>query len=256
MKRITPLILFVLAVALVVLLAQDVMADTGSVHGYISGRVTTTRNVSLADISVILVNASNTSQDVPGFNASCDQFGYFQFLDVPAGNYKAFAWGPYLSAGISNNVTVEDNVTYMCAVVLVPEPYYGNITSSRRSISPGETAELTITVYDFWETPVGPGKMVSLSIVGGSPVNLNPPYGLTDGHSQFKTTLTAPDNGSFTELQEFARGWNGTYYPLQKRIEAAAATPTPTASPSPAPTAAPNATATPTTAPNATATPT
>jgi len=262
MKRITPLILFVLAVALVVLLAQDVMADTGSVHGYISGRVTTTRNVSLADISVILVNASNTSQDVPGFNASCDQFGYFQFLDVPAGNYKAFAWGPYLSAGISNNVTVEDNVTYMCAVVLVPEPYYGNITSSRRSISPGETAELTITVYDFWETPVGPGRMISLSITGGSPVNLNPPYGLTDANSQFKTTLTAPDNGSYTEIQEFARGWNGTYYPLQKRLEEVAATPTPTATPAPnatatpAPTAAPSATVTPTAVPSATPTPT
>jgi hypothetical protein len=246
MKLITPLILFVLAVALVALLPPGMAAGAGSVHGYISGRVTTTHNVSLTDVSVILVNASNTSEDIAGFKVTCDQNGFFQFLDVPAGNYKAFAWGPYLSAGMSNNITIEDNVTYSCAVVLVPEPYYGNIAASQTSIPlEGGTTQLTITVYDYWENPVGPGKMITTHTTAGL---LDPPYGMTDERSQFKTTLTAPDNGSYAEIQEFARGWNGTYYPLQKRIEAAAPTPTPTptAQPSVTPTPVPSATPLPT----------
>ena len=135
---------------------------------------------------------------------------------MPNGTYKALAYGPYLSAGMSNNVTVDENVTYYCAIVLVPQPYYGNMTVSENPIGlEGEKTEITITVYDYWENPVGPGWMVTTHTTAGT---LDPLYGLTDANSQFRTTLTSPDNGSYAEINEFIRGWNGTYYPLQKRI--------------------------------------
>jgi len=266
MKLIPPIKLTVLALALVALATPGALANPGGVHGYISGRVTTMHDVNMTDISVFLVNASNTSEEIPGFNGSCDQFGFFQFVDVPNGTYKAFAWGPYLSAGSSNNITVDDNVTYPAAIVLVPQPFYGNITVSKNPIPlEGATTQITITVYDYWNNPVGAGWMVSTHTTAGT---LDPLYGLTDANSQFKTTLTSPDNGSYAEINEFVRGWNGTYYPLQKNVTVAEATPVPSATPSPtgqpsatptaAPTAAPNATATPapSASPTATAKPT
>ena len=261
MKLITPLNLIVLVLALVMALAltalPDAVASADGVHGYISGRVTTTHGANVTDISVILVNASNTSEEMPGYVSSVDQFGFFQFLDVPNGTFKALAYGPYLSAGVSNNVTVDDNVTYYCAIVLVPQPYYGNMTVSENPIPlEGAKTEITITVYDYWENPVGPGWMVTTHTTAGT---LDPLYGLTDANSQFRTTLTSPDNGSYAEINEFIRGWNGTYYPLQKRITVVEATPTPTptATPNPSPTAQLSATPTPvpTVSPNATATP-
>ncbi len=190
---------------------------------------------------------------LPGYSASVDQFGFFQFLDVPNGTFKAVAWGPYLSAGSSNNITVDDNVTYYCAIVLVPQPYYGNMTVSRNPIDlEGDTTVITITVYDYWENPVGPGWMVTTHTTAGT---LDPLYGLTDANSQFRTTLTSPDNGSYAEVEDFVRGWNGTYYPLMQRITVEDDTPTPT--PGPSPTAQPSVTPTPapTATPNATATP-
>jgi PGF-CTERM protein len=253
MKRITPLLLFIFALALALVALPDALASPAGVHGYISGRVTTMNNVNVTDISVILVNASNTSEEIPGYSSSVDQFGFFQFLDVPNGTFKALAYGPYLSAGVSNNVTVDDNVTYYCAIVLVPQPYYGNMTVSENPIPlEGAKTDITITVYDYWENPVGPGWMVTTHTTAGT---LDPLYGLTDANSQFRTTLTSPDNGSYAEINEFIRGWNGTYYPLQKRITVVEATPTPT--PNPSPTAQPSATPTPapTATPNATATP-
>jgi PGF-CTERM protein len=259
MKLVTPLLLLILALALAVLVAPGTVASTDdSVHGYITGRVTTTHNVDMTDIEVILVNASNTTEEIPGFNATCDQLGFYQFSGVPAGTYNVFAWGPHLSAGMSNNVTVADNVTYWSAIVLVPQPYYGNMTVSRNPIPlEGAKTGITITVYDFWEEPVGPGWMISVHTTAGT---LDPLYGLTDANSQFKTTLTSPDTGSYAEVTEHVRGWNGTYYPLQKRITVVNATPTPTPTPAatPSPTAQPSATPTaaPTVIPNATATPT
>jgi hypothetical protein len=266
MKLITPLNLIVFVLALAVLAIPGAFASQDGVHGYISGRVTAMHDVNMTDISVILVNSSNTSEEMPGFSASVDQFGFFQFIDVPNGTYKAMAWGPYLSAGSSNNITVDDNVTYTAAIVLVPQPYYGNMTVSKNPIPlEGATTEITITVYDYWEEPVGAGWMVTTHTTAGT---LDPLYGLTDANSQFRTTLTSPDNGSYAEINEFVRGWNGSYYPLQKRVTVVDVTPTPTpgpsptagpsATPTPAPTATPNATATPvpSASPTATATPT
>jgi PGF-CTERM protein len=255
MKLITPLKLIVLLLAMVALAIPGALASQDGVHGYISGRVTTTHDLNMTEISVILVNASNTSEEIPGYSASVDQFGFFQFLDVPNGTYKAVAWGPYLSAGSSNNLTIDDNVTYYCAIVLVPQPYYGNMTVSKNPIDlEGDTTVITITVYDYWENPVGPGWMVTTHTTAGT---LDPLYGLTDANSQFKTTLTSPDNGSYAEVEDFVRGWNGTYYPLMRRIQVEDDTPTPTPTPNPSPTAQPSATPTPvpTAIPNATATP-
>ncbi|HEY3273911.1 MAG TPA: PGF-CTERM sorting domain-containing protein [Methanocella sp.] len=259
MKLITPLNLFVLvlAVALAIGLATlpDAVASTDGVHGYISGRVTTTHGVNVTSINVILVNASNTSEKIPGFSTTVDQLGFYQFLDVPNGTFSVLAYGPYLSAGKSNNITVDENVTYWGAIVLVPQPYYGNMTVSENPIPlEGAKTEITITVYDYWENPVGPGWMVTTHTTAGT---LDPLYGLTDANSQFRTTLTSPDNGSYAEINEFIRGWNGSYYPLQKRITVVEATPTPTPTPNPSPTAQPSVTPTPvpTAAPNATATP-
>jgi hypothetical protein len=261
MKLISPLNLIVLVLALAALAIPGALASPGGVHGYISGRVTTaSHSVNMTDVSVILVNASNTSEELPGYQASVDQFGFFQFIDVPNGTYKAVARAPYLSVGSSNNVTVDDNVTYYCAIVLVPQPYYGNMTVSRNPIPlEGAKTEITITVYDYWENPMGPGWMVTTHTTAGT---LDPLYGLTDANSQFKTTLTSPDTGSYAEISEFVRGWNGSYYPLQKRITVVNATPAPTLNPSPTaqpsvtPTPLPSATPTPTATPNATATPT
>jgi PGF-CTERM protein len=262
MKSIIPPILFILTLVLLLVAVPAALANQDGVHGYISGRMTTMHDLNVTDISVFLVNASNTSEEIPGFSASVDQFGFFQFLDVPNGTFKAVARGPYLSAGSSNNITVDDNVTYYCAIVLVPQPYYGNMTVSRNPIDPeGDTTVITITVYDYWENPIGPGWMVTTHTTAGT---LDPLYGLTDANSQFRTTLTSPDNGSYAEVEDFVRGWNGTYYPLMQRITIEDVTPTPSPSaqpsvtPTPVPTPTSNATATPvpSVSPTATAKPT
>ena len=253
MKSITPILMFVLVLVLGGDGHTGCAASQDGVHGYISGRVTTTARCDMTDISVLLVNASNTSEEIPGFSASATSSASSSSLDVPNGTFKAVAWGPYLSAGSSNNITVNDNVTYYCAIVLVPQPYYGNMTVSKNPIDlEGDTTVITITVYDYWENPVGPGWMVTTHTTAGM---LDPLYGLTDANSQFRTTLTSPDNGSYAEVEDFVRGWNGTYYPLMKRITVEDVTPTPT--PNPSPTAQPSATPTPvpTATPNETATP-
>jgi len=248
MKLITPINLIVLVLALVLALSlaalPDAVASADGVHGYISGRVTAVNNANVTDINVILVNASNTSEEIANYSSPVDQFGFFQFLAVPNGTYKALAYGPHLSAGMSNNITIEDNVTYAAAIVLVPQPYYGNMTVSKNPLDlEGAKTEITITVYDYWENPVGPGWMVTTHTTAGT---LDPLYGLTDANSQFRTTLTSPDNGSYAEINEFIRGWNGTYYPLQKRITVVEATPMPTPTPTPTPTPNPSATPSPT----------
>jgi hypothetical protein len=257
MKSITPILMFILVLGLAVMSLPIAAASAGGMQGYITGRVTTTtHDVDMRDVAVILVNASNTTEEIPGFNATCDQSGFFQFSGVPAGNYNVFAWGPHLSAGMSNNITVEGNVTYWGAIVLAPQPYYGNMTVSKNPIPlEGAKTEILITVYDYWENPVGPGWMITTHTTAGT---LDPLYGVTDANSQFRTTLTSPDNGSYAEVNEFARGWNGTYYPLQQRITVVNATPTATPTSGPSPTAQPSATPTaaPTATPNATATPT
>ncbi|MGA9139818.1 MAG: PGF-CTERM sorting domain-containing protein [Methanocella sp.] len=239
-------------------IAAPASAQSVATNGSISGHVATVQNVTMSQITVILVNASNTSEDIPGFETAPDASGYFQFIDVPFGNYQAFAWGPFLSAGMSNNITVDANVTYPCSIILKPEAFYGNMTVSQNPIPlEGATTEITITAYDFWEHPIGPGIMISVHTTAGT---LNPLYGYTDANSQFRTTLTSPDTGSYAEIQEYAEGWNGTFYPLQKRVESVTTitpTPSPTATVTPAPNATPTGSVTPspTAVPNATATP-
>lgn len=261
MMRVTPpklLILILALAAIVAVTATDAVAGTDGVYGHISGQVATSRNVSMSNVSVFLVNASNTSERIPGFTTPVDQNGFFQFTEVPNGTYKAAAWGPYLSMGFSTNITIEDDVTYSATILLVPQPYWGNMTVSRNPIPlEGAKTEITVTVYDYWENPVGPGWKISMHTTAGT---LDPTVGFTDENSQFRTTLTSPDSGSYAEITEHVRGWNGTYYPLQKRMTVVDATPTaspsPTARPSVTPTPLPSATPTPTVAPNATTAPT
>jgi hypothetical protein len=258
MKCITPILLLTLVFALGVI-ATPAAAQGLATNGSISGHVATVQNVTMSQIKVILVNASNTSESIPGFETAPNENGNFQFTDVPNGTYRAFAWGPFLAAGMSSDIPVVDNVTYTCSVILKPEAFYGNMTVSQNPIPlEGATTEITITAYDFWENPIGPGVMISVHTTAGW---LDPLYGYTDANSQFKTTLTSPDIGSYAEIQEFAQGWNGTFYPLQKRVQVVTATVTPTPAPTatvtPAPNATPTGTATPspTAVPNATATP-
>lgn len=250
MKPITPLKIFMILMVLAPVALPASAASPDTVHGGVSGHVSTSYNVPMADVQVMLVNASNTSETIGNFSMAVDSNGFFQFTGVPSGDYKAFAWGSHLATGMSNNISVSENVTYNCAVVLVPEPFYSNMTVSRNPIYlEGDTTQITVTLYDYWENRMKDGWMVTMSTTAG---RLDPPYGLTTDNGQFTTTLISPDVGNYATVSPFARGKNGTYYPLQKRIEAVNlnATPTPaptaTAQPSPTVTVSPNATAVPT----------
>lgn len=252
MKLLTPLMIIVAMMTVAATAAPAASTAQSAVSGAISGHVSTSYAVPMSGVQVMLVNASNTSESIGNFTASVDQNGFFQFTGVPAGNYKAFAWGPHLATGVSSNISVAENVTYNCAVVLVPEPYYSNMTVSKNPIYlEGDTTQITVTLYDYWDNRMKDGWMVSMYTTAG---RLDPPYGLTSSNGQFTTTLISPDTGDYATVNVSVRAKNGTYYPTQKRIEAVTvnATPTPaptaTAQPTPAPTATaqPNATAVPT----------
>jgi cell division septation protein DedD len=259
MKRITPLILFVLALGLALAVVPGALASDGP-HGSIAGRVMTGNNLTYSDISVVLVNATNTSQVFSNLTSKVDSNGFFQLTNVPFGDYKAMAQGPFLASGMSNHVNVTEAVTYWCAVALTTAPYYSNTTVTKNPIPlEGATTEIIVTVYDYWKNPVGAGLFVELTTTAGT---LKPYWGTTDEKSQFHSILTSPDNGSYAEIQPYSMFDNATYYPLQKIdssgqvLPAPSPMPSPTAIPSVTPTPVPSPTAEPTAAPNATATPT
>jgi hypothetical protein len=252
MRNIAPILIFVLALGLALVLVPGTLASDGP-YGSIAGRVMTGSNITYSDISVVLVNATNTSEIIPNFTSQVDSNGFFQFTQVPFGDYKAMARGPFLASGMSNHVNITEDVTYWCAISLTSAPYYSNTTVTKNPIPlEGAKTEITVTVYDYWKNPVGQGLFVELTTTAGT---LSPYWGQTDEKSQFQSTLTSPDNGSYAEIQPYSLFDNGTYYPLLK-IDSLSGEVMPTPSAIPSPTAIPTATPAPTAAPNVTATPT
>ncbi|WP_048198034.1 carboxypeptidase-like regulatory domain-containing protein [Methanocella arvoryzae] len=231
------IILITTLVLLIITATAVSVAQTPAVNASISGRVSSATGAPITDAQVMLVNASNTSEQIGNFTMPVDANGYYQFVNVPEGNLAVFAWSPNYASGLSNSVNVSEKVTYTANVVIVPEPYFVDIDVSQKVI-PLETGKSTITftVYDHWMNKVGAGWFITTHTTAGT---LDPLYGETDANSQFKTTISAPMEGTNATVEVFARAKNGTYYPLQMTV----VTPTPTPTVTPTVTATPNATA-------------
>jgi hypothetical protein len=251
MKLLT--ILLITAMLMVLLITSTAaisFAQTPGANASISGRVSSSNGMVVTGAQVMIVNAANTSEQIANLTMPVDNNGNYQFTNVPHGNIAVFAWSPHFASGLSNSISINENVTYTANVVLIPEPYYVNITTSENVI-PLETgkATITFTVYDYWMNKSGPGWFITTYSTAGL---LNPLYGDTDANSQFTTTLSAPMEGTMATINISARAKNGTYYPLQM-IEGNNTTTTTTATTIPVPNATTNATATPVA--NATVTP-
>lgn len=252
MKPLTILLTMTTAILLLAVFATAFsFAQTPALNASISGRVSSSTDAPITGAQVMLVNSSNTSEQIGNFTMPVDSNGNYQFINVPTGNISVFAWCPTYASGLSNTLTVTEKVTYTANVVLIPEPFFVDIQTSEKVI-PLETgkATITFTVYDHWMKKVGSGWFITTHTTAGM---LDPPYGRTDSNSQFKTTISAPMEGTNATVEVFAEAKNGTYYPL-KMLEVS---PTPTPAVTPTATAAPNATAQATATPvaNATATP-
>ncbi len=249
MRRvIPPFILLVFAILLWVCLAPSATALTAG--GSISGKVffnTGNQNVP-SNTTVSLVNGSNVSEYVPGFNMTPDQNGFFQFTNVSNGFYKVYAWSPYYTEGYSAGITVTSNETYTGSVVLLALPYYANITSSTQSVRYGSSADITVQAADYWGRPVGSGWQILLRTTVGI---MNPDSAFTDKDGKVYSNLPWVDNRTPAEITAFAIATNGSSYGLQENVNLTVASPTPTVSP----TVNATPTASPTTAPNATAVP-
>ena len=235
------------------------------INASISGRVSSSSGAAVTGAQAMIVNASNTSEQIANLTMPVDNNGNYQFTNVPHGNIAVFAWSPHYASGMSNSIQIDQNVTYTANIVLIPEPFFVNITTSEKVI-PLETGKATIvfTVYDYWMNKAGPGWFITTYSTAGM---LDPLYGETDANSQFTTTLSAPMEGTMATINISAKAKNGTYYPLQT-LENNETTTTTTATTIPVTNVTTNATATPianvtvtpaatpTTIPTAAATPT
>lgn len=251
MRRvIPPYILLVFAILLCVFLAPYAAASTTS--GSISGKVffnTGDQKVPI-NTTVSLVNGSNVSEFIPGFNMTPDQNGFFQFTNVSNGFYKVYAWSPYYTEGYSAGIDVVTNDTYTASVVLLAMPYYANITSSTQSVRYGSSADLTVQVSDFWGRSVGSGWQILLRTTVGI---MTPDSAYTDANGKVYSNLPWVDNSTPAEITAFAIASNGSSYGLLENVNVTFASPTPTVNPTvnatPTATAAPNATAVPSATP-------
>ncbi|HMK46432.1 MAG TPA: carboxypeptidase-like regulatory domain-containing protein [Methanocella sp.] len=244
MKSVSLLIVLAVSIMLlgiVTLAPSFAQATPAAVNASISGKVSSSTGVSINGTQVMLVNASNTSEAIDNFTMQVGTDGFYQFTNVPAGNFSVFAWAPMYSTGISNPIETTGSVSYTANVVLEPEPYYVDIQTSSTSI-PLETgkATVTFTIYDYWMKKIGKGWFITTYSTQGQ---LDPLYGYTNDDSQFVTTLSAPMEGNMTTINISAKALNGTYYPLQMAPSNTTATTVPFVSPSPNATV--NATATP-----------
>ena len=216
-----------------------------NMNGSVSGKVffnTGNQNVP-ANTIVSLVNGSNVSEYVGGYNTTPDQNGFFQFTNVSNGFYKVYAWSPYYTEGYSAGINVTSNDTYTGSVVLLAMPYYANITASTQHVVYGSSADLVILVSDYWGRPVGSGWQILLRTTVGI---MNPDSAYTDKDGKVTSNLPWVDNSTPAEITAFAISSNGSSYPLQENINLTVVAPSPTVSPSvnatPTATAAPNAT--------------
>jgi len=210
---------------------------------------------------VNLVNGSNASEHIPGFNATPDENGFFQFTNVSRGFYRVYAWSPYYAEGYSEGLNVTMNDTYTRSVVLLAMPYYANMTTNTPHVTYGSSADITVQVNDYWGHPVGAGWQILLRSSVGI---LDPDSAFTDKDGKVYTSLPWADNSTPAEITAFAISTNGSSYGLEENFElvtpTATAAPTVSVTPTASPTIAPNATttvtATPTAFPTATPTPT
>ncbi|HTY89869.1 MAG TPA: carboxypeptidase-like regulatory domain-containing protein [Methanocella sp.] len=226
--------------------------------GSISGKVFFNTGQAVPEGTVVkLVNGSNESDYIAGFNVTPDQNGFYQFVNVSHGFYKVYAWSPYYAEGYSDGLFVTTNETYTSSVVLIAMPYYANITASTYHVTYGNSADITVQVNDYWGRSVGPGWQILLRTTVGM---LNPDSAFTDNNGKVYSNLPWEDNTTPADITAFAISSNGSSYGLEENITVATATATPTVTasvtvtPTASPTVAPNATVT--IMPTATALPT
>lgn len=231
--------------------------------GSISGKVFFNTGQAVPGGTVVkLVNGSNESDYIAGFNVTPDQNGFYQFTNVSHGFYRVYAWSPYYVEGYSDGLYVTMNETYTSSVVLLAMPYYANMTATTYHVTYGNSADITVQVNDYWGRPVSSGWQILLRTTVGI---LHPDSAFTDNNGRVYSNLPWEDNTSPAEITAFAISSNGSSYGLEENITVVTATvspsvtPSASASPIASPTVAPNATttvsATPTAIPTATATP-
>ena len=263
MRILTPPIILI-ATAIFVCICMALPATSDSITGgSISGMVffnTGNQNVPNGTI-VSIVNGSNVSEYIPGYNMTPDSNGFFQFTNVSPGFYKVYAWSPYYTEGYSAGINVTSNDTYTASIVLLAMPYYGNITSNTQYVRYQSEADITIQLSDYWGRPVGSGWLVMMRTTVGV---LDPDSAYTDKDGKVYSKLPWVNNSSPANITAYTRSTNGSSYPLEEYVEVVQATPVPSATinPTVTPTIVPNATAVvtptavPTAVPTTTATPT
>ena len=252
MRRIIPpFILLVFALLLCACLAPSAAAaDTGaSIAGKVFFNIGGVNQSIPADTNVSLVNGSNVSEFIPGFNVTPDSSGFFQFTNVSYGFYKVFAYSPYYTEGYSAGINVTSNDTYTASVAIMAMPFRANITASTQHVVYGSSADITAQVSDYWGRPVGAGWQILFRTTVGV---MNPDSAFTDKDGKVYSNIPWVDNSTPANITVFAIATNGSSYGLEEYVNLTATSPTPTASP----TVNATPTATPTVAPNATATPT
>lgn len=207
-----------------------------------------------ADTIVRLVNGSNQSDYIPGFNATPDANGFFQFTNISNGFYRVYAWSPYYVEGYSEGVQITSNTTYTRSVVLLAMPYYANMTASTYHVTYGNSADITVQVNDYWGHSVGAGWQILLRTTVGI---LTPDSAFTDNNGRVYSNLPWEDNTTPAEVTAFAIASNGTSYGLLENMTVVTTPPSATISPpanatvTPSPTVVPNATVTATPTPSA-----
>ncbi len=237
-------------------LASPAMALNGA---SVSGKIVYNNGDLPAGTTVSLVNGSNVSQYIAGYNMTPDKDGFFQFLNVTQGFYKVYAWCPNYFDGYSAGINITSNDTYTASVLLLAKPYFADMVADPGHITYGETSYITATIYDYLGKPIGPGWQILFNATVGT---INPNSTITDQNSKVYSSIGYVDNASFSEITVYAISENGSSYNLNSTITATNATATPlavpsaTASTSVTPTVAPNSTVTATTtvAPTAPAT--
>jgi hypothetical protein len=243
-SKFAPIVMIILAIFVVTVLVSPATAV-----GSLTGKVAYTNNKILNNTTVSLVNGSNVSEYIPGFNTTADEQGYFQFLNVPLGFYKVFAWSPYYADGYSAGINMTSNDTYFAGVVLQAIPYFADIRASPISLTYGGTSDISATIYDYWGNRIGPGWQIIFNSTVGQMV---PNSTVTDQNGNVYSHIGYVENASYAEIWVNATSTNGTLYELLAKVSAVDITPTPSVVPS----ASAIPTASPTVVPNATATPT
>lgn len=262
MRRNTPLfVLFVLLVLSCVCLAPCATAAS-EIGSSVSGKVffnTGSQNVP-SNTTVSLVNGSNVSEYITGFNVTAGKDGFFQFTNVTPGFYKVYAWSPYYTEGYSAGINVTANDTYTASAVLLAMPYRANLTANRQHVVYCSSADITAEVSDYWGRPVGSGWQILFRTTVGV---MTPDSAYTDKDGKVYSNLPWEDNSTPANVTVYAISTNGSSYSLLSYMRIVTSTPTATpsatAAPSVSPTAVQNATAVPSTTstpvPSASATP-